>query len=112
MYKEIKLNTPTGEVRTVPMLANAATPIRYKMIFGKDLLKSAINSDGDIDTEIISKLAYLMSKQSAKVDLRMLNEDEYITWLEDFDSMAFVNNARDIFDVYLSSKGNTSKAKK
>lgn len=112
MYKEIKLETPTGEERTVPMLANAATPIRYKMIFGKDLLKSAINSDGDIDTEIISKLAYLMSKQSAKVDLRALNDDDYIGWLEDFDSMAFVENAKEIFNIYLSSKGNSSKQKK
>lgn len=112
MYKEIKLNTPNGETRTVPMLANAATPIRYKMIFGKDLLHNVVSADGEIDIEIVSRLAFLMSKQSAKVDLRALNEEEYIEWLEDFDSMAFVNNARDIFDVYLSSKGNTSKAKK
>lgn len=112
MYKELQLETPTGEIRTVPMLANAATPIRYKMIFGKDLLSSAITADGDLDTEIVSKLAFLMSKQSAKVDLRALNEDEYIAWLEDFDSMAFVNNAREIFNVYMSSKGNSSKQKK
>ena len=112
MYKEIKLSTPTGETRTVPMLANAATPIRYKMIFGKDLLRSAILDDGEIDAEIVSKLAYLMSKQSAKVDLRTLNVEEYIAWLEDFDSMAFVNNAKEIFAVYMGSKGGSSKAKK
>lgn len=112
MYKEIKLNTPNGETRTVPMLANAATPIRYKMIFGKDLLRSAISDDGEIDAEIVSKLAYLMSKQSAKVDLRTLNVEEYIAWLEDYDSMAFVNNAEEIFAVYIGSKGGSSKAKK
>ena len=112
MYKEIMLETPNGDKRTVPMLANAATPIRYKMIFGKDMLKSVVGADGDIDAEIISRLGYLMSKQAAKVDLSKLNDDEYITWLEDYDSMAFVNNAKEIFEVYLSSKGNTSKAKK
>lgn len=112
MYKELKLETPTGEERTIPMLANAATPIRYKMIFGKDLLKSAISDDGELDTEIVSRLGYLMNKQSAKIDLRTLNEEDYVSWLEDFDSMAFVENAKEIFNVYLSSKGNSSKSKK
>jgi len=96
----------------VPMLANAATPIRYKMIFGKDLLRSAVDEDGEIDAEIVSKLAYLMSKQSAKVDLRTLNTEEYIAWLEEFDSMAFVDHAKEIFAVYIGSKGGSSKAKK
>lgn len=112
MYKEITLKTPNGEERTVPMLANAATPIRYKMMFGKDLMNATIFSGGDLDLEIISRLAYILSKQAAKVDMSRLSDDDYIDWLEDFDSMAFVDSAQDIFSVYIGSRNNTSKAKK
>jgi len=112
MYKEITLKTPNGEERTVPMLANAATPIRYKMIFGKDLLNAALFSSGDLDLEVVSRLAFLLSKQAAKADMSRVSEDDYIEWLEDFDSMAFVDGAQDIFAVYIGSRNNTSKAKK
>ena len=112
MYKEIKLQTPTGEERTVPMLANAATPIRYKMLFGKDLLNAMMFSGGDIDIDILGRLAFVLSKQAAKANMSALSEDEYIEWLEDFDSMAFMNNAQEILSVYIGSQENASKAKK
>ena len=112
MYREIKLDTPTGEVRTVPMLANAATPIRFKQLFKKDILSGLVDKDGNYDTDVISKLAYLMSQQAAKVDINTLNFDKYVDWLEDFDSMAFMDNVDQILDVYIRSKENTSKEKK
>jgi len=113
MYKEITLKTPDGEKRTVPMLANAATPIRYKMVFGKDLLNSMMFTGGtDLDIEIIGRLAYLLNKQAIKADLAKLTEDDYIDWLEGFDSMAFIDSAQEIVGVYLGSRGNSSKAKK
>lgn len=112
MYGEIKLNDPKGDTLTIPMLANAATPIRYKMLFQRDLLAGIVTSDGNFDTGVVSKLAFLMAKQAAKVDLAALNIDQYVEWLEDFDSMAFIDNAQDILDLFIKSKNNTSKSKK
>ena len=111
MYGEVKLTTAKGETQTVPMLATASTPIRFKMIFGKDLM-SGIVSNGEFDMDFVSKLAFLMTKQAAKVDLRTLDMDQYIDWLDDFDSMAFMESAQDVFNIYVRSRNNTSKAKK
>ena len=112
MYAEVILTDPRDNKITVPMLANAATPIRFKQLFKKDILSGLVDKDGNYDTEVISKLAYLMSQQAAKVDINTLNFDKYVEWLEDFDSMAFVDNVDQILDVYIRSKENTSKAKK
>lgn len=113
MYGEVKLETPRGEELTVPMLANAATLIRFNQIFHLDLLTSVLNEKtGNFDIDVISKLAFVMAKQAAKADMNTVNEDQYIEWLEDFDSTAFINNVNEIFNIYMKSKKNTSNAKK
>lgn len=111
MYGEVVLLTANGEERTVPLLATASTPIRFKQLFGKDLL-SGIIVDGDFDLDIISKLAYLMTNQANKTDLQTLNMEKYIDWLDQFDSMAFMNTTQDIFNVYVRSEEKSSQAKK
>lgn len=110
MYKEITLKDPYGNKKKVPMLANAATPIRFKMLFHADILKGIIGSDGEIDFNIVSKLAYLMNGQ-ALGKVQTLNDDDYISWLEQFDSAAFMDNMMDIFGVYRESEENSSKPK-
>lgn len=113
MYAEIKLNDARGEERTVPMLATASTPIRFKMLFGKDLMGGLMNAtNGEYDIDIVSKLGFLMSQQAAKADLMELDNEKYIAWLDDFDSMAFIDHAQEVFSVYVRSRNNTSKAKK
>lgn len=112
MYGEIKLKDPHGSEKTIPMLANAATPIRFKMLFGTDLLTGIIDKDGNFDVDIVSKLAFLMTKQAAKIDLNTVSLDSYVEWLEDFDSMAFIDNAQNILNLFIKSKNGTSKAKK
>lgn len=112
MYGEIKLKTPNGDTLTVPMLANAATLIRYKQLFKTDLLAGIVSPEGNFDTDVISKLAFVLAKQAAKVDMTALNYDQYVEWLEDFDSAAFIESANEIFSVYIDSKNNSSKAKK
>lgn len=112
MYGEVVLKSPTGEKRTVTMVANAATLIRYKQLFNSDLLSGIVNSEGNFDVDVVSKLAFVMAKQAAKADLTAQNMDTYIEWLEEFDSMAFIENINEIVGIYSSSKGNTSKQKK
>jgi len=112
MYAEIKLTTSDGDERTVPMLATASTPIRYKMLYGKDLMTSIIDQNGDFDLDVISKVAYLMANQAAKVDMRTLDQDKYLEWLDTWDSMTFIDKSQEIFEIYLRSAENSSKAKK
>ena len=112
MYGEVVLKSPNGEKRTVPMVANAATLIRYKQLFHSDLLSGMINAEGNFDVDVVSKLAFVMAKQAAKADMKALNMDQYIDWLEDFDSMAFIENINEIVSIYSNSKKNSSEAKK
>lgn len=118
MYAEIKLYSAKGDELTVPMLATASTPIRFKMLFGKDLmggiLTSNLSGDGfDLSVvEIVSQLAFLMAQQAAKADITTLDMNKYISWLDDFDSNAFIDNANEILNVYIKSRNNTSRAKK
>ena len=111
MYGEVKMLSAQGEERTISLLATASTPIRFKMLFGKDLLTGLIK-DGDFDLDVVSKLAYLMMQQAARTDLKTLDMDKYMDWLDEFDSMAFMENAQDIFNVYVRSKEKSSHAKK
>lgn len=112
MYGEVVLKSPNGEKRTVPMVANAATLIRYKQLFNADLLSGMINAEGNFDVDVVSKLAFVMAKQAAKADMKALNMNLYIEWLEEFDSMAFIENINEIVGIYSGSKGNSSKQKK
>ena len=100
------------------LLANAATPIRYKMVFGEDIMVAfnQINGkkrdEGEI-LDISSQLAFIMNKQATcdKEALKGLTKEVYIEWLEDFGPMDFVNASTEIFNTYLGTTGTTSKPK-
>ena len=113
----MKTTITVGE-KELNLLANAATPIRYKMVFGDDIMVvfNQINNNkrdsGEI-LDITSQLAYIMNRQAEcdKNELKSLSKDTYIEWLEDFDSMAFVNASEEIINVYLGQTETTSKSK-
>lgn len=113
-------NTITVGGKELNLLANAATPIRYKMVFKEDLmvLFNQINSDKRDQGEvlgIVSQLAYIMNKQAEckdRIELSNLSYNGYIEWLEDFGAMDFANAAEAIINTYLGTTGTTSKAKK
>lgn len=77
MYREVKLGS-----HTVPMVANAATVIRYRQIFGRDVLTMFMKADAD--TSFFGELAFVMAKQAEKADMAKLNMDAYIEWAEQF----------------------------
>ena len=113
MLKTIQI----GE-KEVNLLANAATPFRYKMVFGEDIMvalnqiNNSRRDEGEV-MDIAPQLAFIMSKQ-AELDreaLKALTKDEYIEWLEEFESMDFVNATNEIFDLYLGTTKTTSKSK-
>lgn len=113
MLKTVKI----GE-KEVNLLANAATPIRYKMVFGEDIMVAfnQINGNKRDEGEILdisSQLAFIMHVQAtySREEIKGVTKEKYIEWLEDFGPMDFVNASKDIFDTYLGTTGTTSKSK-
>lgn len=109
MYREIKI----GE-RTIPMSANGATPIRYRMIFGKDLISEfqSIESNYSIAMDTISELAFVMAQAGAKADMDKLNKTSYVDWLEQFEPFDITNASEEIIDLYMGNAQTTSEVKK
>lgn len=112
MYKEVKVGNTT-----VPMLANGATPIRYKLIFHKDILSEFKSIEGDESKIVtIGELAYVMAMQAkahdGKYDIARLNEEDYMTWLEQFDPFDIEMASDKIVDVYIGNTQTSSEAKK
>lgn len=113
MFKEVKI----GGI-TVPMLANGATPVRYKLLFKKDIISEFQEAQGNnakmVDT--IPELAFIMAKQAeaseGKADLSRLSMDDYIAWLERFDSMDLPFAAEDIVNLYVGNNETSSEPKK
>ena len=96
--------------KEIEFSANAATPFRYRQVFHKDLLSILGNEEKaqNEGVEAVTELAFIMAKQAEKADMGKLNEDVFFEWLEGFGSMAFVNNAEDILNIYMESTETTS----
>lgn len=119
MYKVISMLTEDEQPIDVPFLANAATPFRYKSIFGKDLLvlfQTSANESGVYNIDFVSELAFVMAMQAkaknGEVDLNKLNQDKMLEWLEQFGGFELYAHANDIMDVYLGNTIVTSDEKK
>lgn len=113
MFKEIKI----GDI-TVPMLANGATPLRYKMIFGKDLMTEFQGATDDSAKALNSlpELAFIMAKaaeaKEGKTDLNLLNASMYLEWLEQFDPMDIPMASDEIVNLYTGNMATKSEPKK
>lgn len=96
--------------KEMEFVANAATPFRYRQTFHKDLLSILGNEDKaqNEGVEAVTELAFIMAKQAEKADMGKLNEEMFFEWLEGFGSMAFIDNAEEILNVYMESTETTS----
>jgi len=105
MFKKL-----TIDGKEIEFAANAATPFRFKQVFQKDLLQILGNEEKaeKEGVEAVTQLAFIMAKQAEKADMAKLTTDEFLTWLEDFSAMAFVESAEDILNVYMDQTQNTS----
>lgn len=124
MYKKITMLNPKNEEVEVEFLANAATPLRYKSVFKKDLLTQFANAKIDepngatsLNIDFLPELAFIMAMQARALDdkevkLDKLNENLLMDWLEGFDSFSFENKAEEILDVYYGNSETTSESKK
>lgn len=109
MYREIKV----GE-KSIPMKATGATPIRYRMLFGEDVLNQFTHADSNYSLAIdtISKLAYIMTMAASGTDMSKLSMDGYILWLEQFEPFDLTESADAIVDLYVGNTVGTSEVKK
>lgn len=113
MVKEISIGT-----KRVTLEANAATPIRYRNTFKKDLLTQISEGtrengvDLSVASEVAPELAYIMAKSAEKADMTKLNEESWLKWLEQFEPMDVVNATEDIFSVYFGDMQTEVEGKK
>lgn len=108
MYKEIEVGD-----KIVPMECNAATNVRFKHVFGKDLydlLNDEKTAGENIDT--ISRIGYIASIHASKDGFHDKNEDTYVEWLEGFEPFDLINASEQIINLYYSQQGATSVSKK
>lgn len=115
MFGEIKV----GDIN-VPMLANGATPLRYRMLFKRDLIATFHKSEDSAQaaSECIPELAFVMAKQAEAQKekdgnlLNTLSQNDFMTWLEQFGPMDLLNASDGIIDLYTGNQETTTEAKK
>lgn len=111
MQKSVKI----GETEVL-MRASAATAIRYRNVFHCDIMKELMEMNPEqLDASVIEKiqqLAFIMAKSAERADMTALTEDDYMTWLDQFDSLEMMKASKDIVTVYLGGKVSESELKK
>lgn len=113
MFKNVEI----GGI-TVPMLANGATPIRYRHVFHKDIITEFQQAQDDYSKVVNSmpELAFIMAMQAkaqdGAIDLNLLNEDKYLEWVEQFGAMDLPMASEQIINLYLGNNATSSEPKK
>lgn len=110
MHRVIKIGN-----KDIPMTANAATPIRYRQLFHKNLLPYFMGEKSDEDAaEMVGELAYIMASSAAGSDMNKLSFDGYLEWLEGFNPLDFVahETVTAIVDLYQSNETTQTESKK
>ena len=110
MYRTVKIGD-----KDINLLANGATPIRYRMVFGRDILSELqkADQDGGLMASSISELTYIMAMSADdSVDMSKINVNTYVKWLEQFEAFDITMAADQIIDVYMGNTTTTSEIKK
>lgn len=142
MHKDIMMQMSDGTERSVSFVANGATSLRYRMIFGRELgddiariltaLQASegveVNADSDeVDVDQLKKmislidsgemqaayqLAYIMNATAEGKNMRTLDDDSYFDWLEQFEPMELLMHSTDVIGLYLNNRATSSTPKK
>lgn len=110
--------TITIGAQEVTLEANAGTPIRYRNVFGRDLLTlihEGTKEDGidlTVASEVAPELAYVMAKTAEKADMSKINKNEWLTWLEQFEPLDLINATEEIFGAYFGDAMTNVEPKK
>lgn len=111
MFREVKIGD-----KTVPMLALASANIYYKRVFGKDALVLQANAETTGERiAFYGEMGFIMAKmaeaQGDRAKLLNLGEEQYIEWLEGFDTGAYNAAIKDMAELYEGQQVTKSKSK-
>ncbi len=110
MYKVVRIGQ-----HEIPMQANAATPIRYKQVFHRNIMSVFLGTvEEEAAEEMLCELAYIMAMSAAGEDMTKLTYDGFVEWLEQFDALDFFVEpaVSAIRDVYIGNMIGESDVKK
>lgn len=110
MYREIKI----GEL-SIPMKATAATALRYRHVFGQDLMLELQDSQKNTSLGVttVQQLAFIMAcAADPEKDMTKLNEEVYIEWLDKFEPLDIAMATEEIVDLYVGNAKGLSEVKK
>lgn len=102
MRKEINI----GDIK-VTFESSASTPLRYRRMFGSDLIRDMENVQKTNDTEPILKLAFIMAKQADSTI-----SDDIVEWLDQFDMIPFFESLPQLVALYTESNRTLETSKK
>ena len=77
-----------------------------------DTLQTLLSIAGSGELATISQMAFIMNRQAEKADMNQLNLEEYLDWLEQFESMEFLTRAMDFIGLYMNNRQSASTPKK
>lgn len=112
MYKEIKLKNTDGTEITYKFLASGTTAYRYMQVFHEDLMKIITNFDKEADYTLADKLAYIMNAQAEGKDMKILNYDSFLEWLDKIESSEIFSHMEELISLYIGTKITNSIPKK
>lgn len=101
--------------KDVAMNANAATPIRYRQVFGENILPYFMGKASEEDAaEMVGRLAYIMARSADGSNMSTINQEDYVSWLEGFGAMDFLNEhvASAIMEIYQKNGESHTELKK
>lgn len=99
--------------KEIPMASNAATPIRYRQVFHKNLNSFFLGKMPEEESsEMVGELAYIMAKSGAGADMNKLSLDDYMEWLTGFGALDFDAAVKDIIGLYQGNLVTDSEVKK
>lgn len=98
---------------TIRMCGNAATPIRYKGIFHRDLMMTFKGMTADMfEADIVKELAFVMAQQARGADWKQVTFDDYVSWLEAYEEMDILSKSAEIIALWVDNSETTVKNKK
>lgn len=108
MTAEIKIGD-----KPVMMCGNAATPIRYKQVFGQDLMNTfGKMTKTSFDADVLKQAAYIMHLQATGADFRAVTFDAFVEWISQFEEDDYLKKVGEIMDLWLRSNKTTVKSRK
>lgn len=75
MYREINLRMADGTEKLLPFVANGATSLRFRMIFGKELMESIVSIFENVGSEKIAGLLSLIQEEGNGEETQVALED-------------------------------------